>query len=159
MHDQVAANAARSSANPRFVTTIIPRVKVSIKPPCARVRVHVQAQIGLQGQRRVRRLATLQTSPLKLQVEPLKNEKYDPEAVDVRAKHQELISTMRKLFEQQPMYVEQLRHVRSSDFQVCVIMVVSDFHMWAQLVCVLCEKKECYVLHNWVCKLVCFGIL
>jgi hypothetical protein len=78
----------------------------------------MQAQIGLQGQRRVRRLATLHTAPLKLQVKPLANEPYDADAVDVRAKHQELVATMRKLFEQQPLYVEQLRHVRSADFQV-----------------------------------------
>jgi hypothetical protein len=51
-------------------------------------------------------------------VRPLPNEPYQPESEDVRAKHQELVATMKKLFEAQPLYVEQLRHVRSADFQV-----------------------------------------
>lgn len=79
---------------------------------------NMQVQIGLQGQRRIRRVGTLNTNPLRLQVRPLPNEPYQPESEDVRAKHQELVATMKKLFEAQPLYVEQLRHVRSADFQV-----------------------------------------
>jgi hypothetical protein len=80
---------------------------------------HVQAQIGLQGLRRVRRMATIDEKPLKVQVRPLPNEPYDPEADDVRAIHIELVSTLRKLFDQQPLYLEQIRHLKASDFHVC----------------------------------------
>lgn len=62
-------------------------------------------------------LAALEAPGPRLQVRPLRNEPYNSEDMDVRAKHQELVQTLRKLFEQQPLYVEQLRHVRQADFQ------------------------------------------
>lgn len=82
----------------------------------------MQAQIGVQGLRRVRRMAVLEREPLKLQVRPLPNEPYNPEADDVRAKHQELVTTMKQLFEQNPLYMEQLRHIKQGDFGVWPIV-------------------------------------
>jgi hypothetical protein len=78
----------------------------------------VQAQIGVQGTRRVKRIATLQTQPLKLQVQLLANRPYDRESEDLQAKHFELVASLKRLFEQQPMYLDQIRHVRTADFQV-----------------------------------------
>lgn len=65
----------------------------------------------------MKRIATLQDKPLKLQVRPLSDEAFDPETDDMRAKSQQLVTSLKKLFEQQPLYIEQIRHVSSIDFQ------------------------------------------
>jgi hypothetical protein len=78
----------------------------------------MQVQIGLHGLRRVKRMGTVETKPLKVHVRPLRTEHYDPESAGVRAAHLEMVQILRKLFEQQPLYMEQMRHVHFIDFQV-----------------------------------------
>jgi hypothetical protein len=78
----------------------------------------MQAQMGVLGLRRVKRMATIEENPLKLQIRPLPDEPFNPEADDMRAMHEELIATLRKVFEAQPIYMEQLRHLKHADLQV-----------------------------------------
>lgn len=78
----------------------------------------MQAQVGVQALRRVKRISTLQKRPLKLQCRGILDEAYNSEDNDIRATHQELTQTLKQIFEQAPVYLEQMRHVRTGDFQV-----------------------------------------
>lgn len=78
----------------------------------------MQAHVGVQALRRIRRQSTLQRAPLKLQCRPIPDEPYNKEDPDIRATHQELTQALKSVFEQAPVYLEQMRHVRTGDFQV-----------------------------------------
>ena len=77
----------------------------------------------MQALRRVKRLSTLQKRPLKLQCRGIPDEAYNSEDTDIRATHQELTQTLKQIFEQAPVYLEQMRHVRTGDFQARVLHV------------------------------------
>lgn len=74
--------------------------------------------MGVQALRRIRRQSTLQRAPLKLQCRPIPDDPYNKEDPDIRATHQELTQALKSVFEQAPVYLEQMRHVRTGDFQV-----------------------------------------
>ena len=102
----------------------------------------VQAQVGVQALRRVRRLSTLQKRPLKLQCRGIPDEAYNSEDTDIRATHQELTQTLKQIFEQAPVYLEQMRHVRTGDFQACC----SLYHVLSEVL--LCTAIDVGWLHR-----------
>lgn len=86
-----------------------------------------QGQVVVQGFRRMSRLDTVNAHPLRVRCKPLINEPFNAEAPDVKAMHAEMVQTMKHIFELQPIYLEQMRHVRTGDFhdmsRLCDLLV------------------------------------
>ncbi|CAK0771468.1 hypothetical protein CVIRNUC_003863 [Coccomyxa viridis] len=77
-----------------------------------------QAQLLLLGHRRLRRLHTVHDSPLKVAVEHLRDQPYNPSEDHLKATTLEIVSTLKELLHLHPLYNEQLRSFAAfgSDF-------------------------------------------
>lgn len=79
----------------------------------------MQGLLLVQGFRRICRVGVAGTGPLVLKCKPLVNEDYNPEDPTVKATHMQMVQTMKQIFDLHPLYLEQMKHVRSGDFNVC----------------------------------------
>ncbi|CAL5228054.1 g11119 [Coccomyxa viridis] len=77
-----------------------------------------QAQLLLLGHRRLKRLHTVHDSPLKVAVEHLRDQPYNPSEDHLKATTLEIVSTLKELLHLHPLYNEQLRSFAAfgSDF-------------------------------------------
>lgn len=118
--------------------------------------MRVQGLLLVQGFRRICHTGVVSESPLVLRCKPLVNQDYNPEDPEVKATHGEMVQTMKQIFELHPLYLEQLKHVRTGDFNVRRPPPLVPRRLCPTVLCIQHQTRGCCVAAG--CGLQCDGV-